>query len=355
MSDDASPSSTARIDAPSAEPTVAPSGSHVTWDLPVEQSRRSRPRAQSHSQRRKKKKSRKRRNPGLARKLEFITHLLRSLDTLVFTELSALYYMECSIFRFILRSVAQYMYLTPKDESFPFLMPASRIHVVLIIVPNIICMLLHLFSSLPVGPDYHRGYMHGGLIIDFIGQKPPTSRVYYLLADVSILVIQCLMLTVHTEREGLRLALKTFRPLVPDVAQEMAPTLEDLDAEERGVRRDIPGSLPVNDTDDIELQPLRRGSEADESNEQTGESEPSTRESSTDEPSRSNLSDVLSSGNAILGEYHVVNSIRTAAMDLERTAAHSLRTISYGATMAAIEARRRGVNVPTRAAQTDRR
>ncbi|RSL94000.1 hypothetical protein CDV31_014483 [Fusarium ambrosium] len=356
MSHDASPSSTARTDAPPVEPLPASSASRVTRDLlSPEQPRTSRSRAQSHSQRRKKKKSRKRRNPGLARKLEFITHLLKSLDTLVFAELSALYYMECSMFRFILRSVGQYMYLTPKDESFPFLTPASRIHVVLVVIPNLICMLLHLFASLPIGPDYHRGYMHGGLVIDFIGQKPPTSRIYYLLADIAILAIQCLMLTVHTERERLRLTLKTFRPLIPDVAQEMGPTLEDLDAEERGVSRDMPGSLPPNETEDIELQPLRPINEAEEGSSQSGEPEPPARESPADEPTRTYLSDVLSSGNAVIGEYHVLHSLRNAAMDLERTAAHSLRTISYGATMAAIEARRRGVTVPARQGQTDRR
>jgi hypothetical protein len=197
--------------------------------------------------------------------------------------------------------------------------------------------------------------MHGGLVIDFIGQKPPTSRIYYLLADFAILAIQCLMLTVHTERERLRLTLKTFRPLIPDVAQEMGPTLEDLDAEERGVSRDMPGSLPVNETEDIELQPLRPINEAEEGSSQSGEPEPPARESPADEPTRTYLSDVLSSGNAVIGEYHVLHSLRNAAMDLERTAAHSLRTISYGATMAAIEARRRGVTVPARQGQTDRR
>ncbi|KAF4962099.1 hypothetical protein FSARC_9800 [Fusarium sarcochroum] len=274
MSDDASPSSTAPNDASPAEPANASSGSRVTWDLPREQSRSTRSRAQSQSQRRKKKKSRKKRNPGLARKLEFVTHLLKSLDTLVFAELR---------------------------------------------------------------------------------QKPPTSRVYYCLADVLILAVQCLMLTVHTERERLRLTLKTFRPMVPEVAQEMAPTIEDLDAEERGVSRDMPGSLPANEeADGIELQPLRRGSTADEANSTSGESELSIRDPLIDEPTRSHLSDVLSSGNAVIGEYHVLHSLRNAAMNLERTAAYSLRTISYGATMASIEARRRGLNVPARTTQNDR-
>lgn len=354
MSDDASPSSTAPNEASTAESVNVSSGSRVTWNLPREHSRSARSRAQLHPQRRKKKKSRKKRNPGLARKLELVTHLLRSLDTLVFAELSGLYYMECSMFRFILRSVGQYLYLTPKDESFPFLMPASPIHVCLVLIPNIICILLHIFVSLPVGPDYHRGYMHGGLVIDFIGQKPPTSRIYYVLVDVMILAVQCLMLTVHTERERLRVTLKTFRPMVPDVAQEMGPTIEDLDAEERGVSRDMPGSLPADEEDGIELQPLRRTSTTEEANSTSGESEPAAREPPIDEPTRSHLSDVLSSGNAIIGEYHVLHSLHNAALNIERTAAYSLRTISYGATMASIEARRRGLNVPARTVQNDR-
>ncbi|KPM45520.1 hypothetical protein AK830_g1062 [Neonectria ditissima] len=371
MSDDASPSSPARIDASSVEPSVEPStqvepssvetssANRVAWEPTADltSATPSRRRAQSQSQRRKRKKIRKR-NPGLARKLEFVTHLLKSLDTLVFVELSALYYMECSMFRFVLRAVGQYMYLTPKDDSFPFLMPASRMHVMLVVVPNIICMLLHLFCSLPVGPDYHRGYMHGGLVIDFVGQKPPTSRLYYILADVAILAIQCLMLTVHTERERLRLMLKTFRPMGSDLATQQAmtvPSIEDLDAEERGISRETSSSVTTDETNDVEMQPLRRASDADEASEQPGESESLSRELSTEESSRSPLSDLLSSGNAILGEYHVIHSIRSAAMDLERTAAHSLRTLSYGATMAALEARRRGANVTSRPVQTDRR
>ncbi|KAM0240775.1 hypothetical protein ACHAP5_007866 [Fusarium lateritium] len=233
-------------------------------------------------------------------------------------------------------------------------MPAGPIHASLVIIPNIICILLHVFVSLPVGPDFHRGYMHGGLVVDFIGQKPPTSRLYYVLVDIMILAVQCLMLTVHTERERLRVILKTFRPMVPDVAQEMAPTIEDLDAEERGVSRDMPGSLPTYEEEGIELQPLRPASTPEEANSTSGESEPPSRDP-LDEPTRSHLSDVLSSGNGIIGEYHVIHSLHNAAMNIERTAAYSLRTFSYGATMASIEARRQGLNVPTPAVRNDRR
>lgn len=237
------------------------------------------------------------------------------------------------------------MYLSPKDETFPFLMPAGRMHVVLVIVPNLWCMLVHFLASLPQGPEYHREYQHGGLIIDFIGQKPPKYRLYYMLADLVLLVLQCLMLTIHTEREKLRLSLKTFRPIAPDPAAELSltRTLEDLDAEEQAVQSG-PGVEGENEEGDMELRPLRSA---------TGDTEASRPDeyeslgnNSGDEPSRSHLSDVLNSGNAVLGDYHVINAFRLAWSDVERNTATSLQTIGYRATLAALEAQRRGVAVP---------
>lgn len=255
------------------------------------------------------------------------------------------------MFRFILRALGQLMYLSPKDETFPFLMPASRMHVALVVLPNLWCMLVHLFAALPVGRDYHRGYMHGGMIIDFVGQKPPTYRAYYLLADLFLLALQCFMLSVHTEREKLRLSLKTFKPLIADAALEAATarTIDDLDAEEQGVRSSGPSVADAAGwDDDIELQPLNRSSTDQRMDRaDTSDFRPSTREGI----SRSRLSDLLSSGNAIIGEYHVLNSMRVATTELERTTAQSLQTIGYRATMAALDARRRGVNVQTRQSQ----
>jgi hypothetical protein len=51
-------------------------------------------RSRSRSRRRRRRKSKKDRNPGLVKKLSFVTHLLKTLDLLVFAELSGLYYME---------------------------------------------------------------------------------------------------------------------------------------------------------------------------------------------------------------------------------------------------------------------
>ncbi|KAM4059626.1 hypothetical protein HRG_002744 [Hirsutella rhossiliensis] len=336
MSHDASPNRTARSrDAARDDDTAT--ANHHNASSPA--------RSRSASRQRRKKKSKKKRNPGLAKKLGFITHLLKTLDLVIFAELSALYYMECSLFRFVVRSAGQYMYLTPKDESFPFLMPATRVHVLLVLIPNIICMASHLFGSLPVGPDFHRGYQHGGLIIDFIGQRPPTWRLYYFLADVVILVVQCFMLTVHTEREHLRAALKTFRPVFPVVEDTTARSTEDLDAEERGVLRN--GSEVVHDeTDGIDLHPLGQPRDGGEGSGMRGDDlAPLLPDAASGVAPGTPLSDIMTSGNAILGEYHVLHSMLSATMGFERTAAHSLQTISYGATMAALQARQQGASV----------
>ncbi|KAG6293123.1 hypothetical protein E4U09_003120 [Claviceps aff. purpurea] len=334
----------------------------------------SRARAPSMSRRRRKKKSKKERNPGLVKKLSYVTHLLKSLDLLVFAELSGLYYMEyasptypslfdiaanieslrrCSMFRFLLRAVGQYMYLTPKDESFPFLMPAGRVHVLLVVVPNLICMLLHLFTSLPRGPDFHRGYQHGGLIIDFVGQQPATYRIYYLIADLAILVLQCLMLTVHTQREQLRVLLKTFRPILPELSGDMQATaiaarsLQDLDAEERGVLlhgQDVttPAAnlTTMEEGGGVAMRHAGGSLEAVEGD-QNGEAGSLLQRSTSEECPRAPLSDIINSGNAVLGNYCIIQSVVSAAGDFERTAAHSLRTISYEATLATLQARRR--------------
>jgi hypothetical protein len=241
------------------------------------------------------------------------------------------------------------MYLTPKEESFALLMPATHLHVFMIVVPNLLCIALHLFASLPTGPDYHRGYQHGGMIIDFIGQMPAAHRLYYLLADLFILFIQSLMLSIHNQREGLRVALKTFRPLVSDRILEpiAGRSPEDLDAEERGVSRDVP-SMMANETDEIELRQLDRPGDGEGAEERYEQSGAAARDNPNDEPPRTHLSDIMSSGNAVLNEYHIIHTMKTAVLKTGGSTALSLQSIGYRATMARIQTRRRGATLQNR-------
>lgn len=87
MNDDPPPSS--------AAPNVGrPADAQAATDETMQQRNDSVSRSPSQSRRRRKKKGKKKRNPGLKKKLGFVTHMLQSLDLLVFAELSAMYYME---------------------------------------------------------------------------------------------------------------------------------------------------------------------------------------------------------------------------------------------------------------------
>lgn len=257
------------------------------------------------------------------------------------------------MFRFLLRAFGQYLYLSPKDESFPVALTATRMHVLLVILPNIICILLHLFASLPVGREDQRGYQHGGLVIDFVGQMPSGSRIYYLLADFFLLTLQCIMLTIHTEREQMRVSLKTFKPLAADLAQQAAAgrTLRELDEEERGV-----SALMVEEAGDevaehVEMRLLHQNADAiDEAGPSNSNSNSSNTRNHEDDGT-THLFNVMNSGNGVLGPYHVLHTIRHTAMDVRRTAAASLTSMGYNATFAAIRAnaqRRAAAELTTR-------
>lgn len=201
-----------------------------------------------------------------------------------------------------------------------------------------------MFSRLPEAGEATRGYLHGGVIIDFIGQKPPTSRLAFLYLDFVILGVQFLMLAVHRELEGLRKAvtpgLRTINsnfPQLDQLAATLAATVQDHDAEERGVLREE--SL-MGLGSGIELQSLS----GDDSNRQRDGSatyDERTGNTFTSAVDRADMLDVIRSGNAVLGNFHVIHAVRTAGNGAQTAAAYSLRTLGYGATLAALAAERR--------------
>ena len=117
----------------------------------------------------------------------------------------------------------------------------------------------------------------------------------------------------------------------------------DLDAEERGISRTSRGA----EGDDIELQPLNpRGrppdEDQDEDSQQLGES--------SQRAAVPELSEVLWSGNAVLADFHVIHTLRTAGNDPRSAAAHTIQTLGYAATLARLAAENRA----TREAQRGR-
>lgn len=270
-----------------------------------------------------------------------------------------------------MRSLVQYMYLTPKPEDFLKLMPAPRPQIYTILGSNIICMLFHLIFALPEATETMRGYLHGGVIIDFIGQKAPTSKIGLLLLDGLVLLLQCVMCAIWLEKDRLKKIEITLRSVAaggfpksvpatgpPGVVGTTTTTAataadvtsrQDLDAEERGVLRDDP--LGADETNDIELQPLMNERSSPSNGGGTGGhlearyqrmirfsggSDP--RDEGADRPS---LLDVLMSGNGLLANLNVVRSVRTLGAEgasAADTAGYPLRLSGYTSTFAALAA-----------------
>ncbi|KUI66685.1 DSC E3 ubiquitin ligase complex subunit 4 [Cytospora mali] len=327
---------------------------------------RSQARRRSQHGRRRSLSRVRRAKAGIQKKLAFMAHFMSSLDMLVFAELCVLYYMDCSFARLAMRSIVQYMYLTPKPEDFLKLMPAPRPQIYTIFGSNIMCMLFHLIFALPEANETARGYLHGGVIIDFIGQKAPTSKVGLLLLDCLVLLLQCIMCAVWLEKDRLKKLEITLRSIaaggfpkgivpVPGTAATTTDATiadvtpgQDLDAEERGVLRDDP--LGADETNDIEMQPLMNERSSPSNDGGIGHLEAryqrmlrssggsSNEEEGADRPS---LLDVLMSGNGLLANLNVVRSVRTLGAEgasVANTAGYPLRLTGYTTTLAAIAA-----------------
>ncbi|KXG45821.1 uncharacterized protein PGRI_046770 [Penicillium griseofulvum] len=175
-------------------------------------------------------------------RVAFIDRLLRDLDILIYCQLSALYYMDCSIILFALRAMVELIFFTPKAP--PFEPTRNQPFVSAIIGSNLICMLFHAFLIRPEAGEETRGYLHGGLFIDFIGQAPVSA--YRLLSfDLLILLIDFIMLGLIIERVKTN-GIPAPSPTAPNTdtttdtttdinpgAEESVP--QDHDAEERGV------------------------------------------------------------------------------------------------------------------------
>ncbi|KAK2797542.1 hypothetical protein FQN51_008441 [Onygenales sp. PD_10] len=155
-------------------------------------------------------------------KIAMLDKLVRDLDLLIYCQLSAIYYMDCSTLHFLNRAIIQLIYFTPKHPSLPERSANEPSVIAGIFVSNLFCMLLHYLSSNPSAGEATRGYLHGGLFIDFIGEKGPISKFRLLLFDLLVLVLQIVIMCIYQERE------KTKADAVEP------PNTQDHDAEERG-------------------------------------------------------------------------------------------------------------------------
>lgn len=218
------------------------------------------------------------------------------------------------------------------------------------------CLLAHSLGALPQASEANRGYLHGGVMIDFVGQKAPTSALGLVALDLVILAVQCLMLAMHTEREKLRRLVSPIRSASAVAATAAvtraggtaaataeatatpaaAPTIQDQDAAERGAAQqpsDGADATPAASSSNTEPDEDERLHNIDLG----GPSGAASPEEAAD-----NVLDALSSG-ANIGDFYIIHAIRQAMREKEGggATAQSLQSIGYAVTLARLAAERR--------------
>lgn len=155
-----------------------------------------------------------------------------------------MYMYSCSIILLLLRAIIQLIFFTPKAA--PFDPTRNQPFIGAIFASNVFCMLFHTISSnnAEAAGEETRGYLHGGLFIDFIGQKAPVSVGRLLALDLLIVGVDLVMLGLVVERvktvekaRGGRGSGSGRGGDEESSSSDGEETRQDHDSEERGVLR----------------------------------------------------------------------------------------------------------------------
>lgn len=270
-----------------------------------------------------------------SKRIGYLDDLLRNLDILIYAEISAVYYLDCSFLRFVLRAFVQLIWLTPKPEILPEL-PSNRPYIYPISGSNLICLFVHLWFPPPSAGEATRGYLHGGLLIDWIGQQGPTSKLRLFLLDCFILALQLVMLAVTLKLQTVK------RKREPETtggdsasagegADSASPSAsrQDVDSEEQGILRRSSTLSTLQDRVPDERDELLSDGGLPESSPQAA-------------------LDALNSGQAVVAELFILDTVReqvdvafNAANNTEAAGSGILTSRDRRRQLAAVLARRR--------------
>jgi hypothetical protein len=197
---------------------------------------------------------------------------------------------------------------------------------------NLICIALHIWLNPASGTEATRGYLHGGLAMDFIGQQGPANRFVLVLFDLLVAALQFVHLTAHISRkrlkDGAAVAAPRAAPAVPPPSAG-----QDLDSEERGVRH----SVELERQDDIEMQTLNPSGAGADASPVTGDDDETDERDSllTSAPPRSDVHifDAFHSGQIVLADLNIWKAIRDQfwAYQKSTTEQRDARRASYRA------------------------
>ena len=199
-----------------------------------------------------------------------------------------------------MRALPHWFYFTPKPSIFPPPSPTHRPYIGVIFGNNIICILLHLLFKPPAAGEATRGYLLGGLLIDFVGQESPVSRWRLLVLDAMVLALQILMLAITLERR--KLAVEYGDVLVEEVEEAR----QDHDSEERGMM-----SRDGTVQDDIELQDIRHTSSGRTGGDEDRERDELLDHDGTNQQGDRHPLDPFLTGQAVIANIHVIDTVRS--------------------------------------------
>ncbi|KAG4306265.1 hypothetical protein PORY_000253 [Pneumocystis oryctolagi] len=123
----------------------------------------------------------------------FKTHLIRSLDILVYSHIVYIYFMDVSFLRLLVRSIVQLNIYAHKLIYFSFISPFMFFYAVF--MSFFFCLTCHLLWMLPDAPDGQYGYLHGGIFINFVGEVHH-CRLKSCFFDFIILFLQLYILNI---------------------------------------------------------------------------------------------------------------------------------------------------------------
>lgn len=156
------------------------------------------------------------------KRIRMLHELLRDLDTAVYMQLLAVYHADCSFFWLAARAGVHGVLLTPSPDSLTVDRPPDepRPFLSLLLGSFLVCLGRHLWHPIPPAGEDTRGYLHGGLLIDFIGRPAPTTKWTLAVLDLCLLCLQLVMVAVYVTRRELKkqLSTATASPAAPPVA-----------------------------------------------------------------------------------------------------------------------------------------
>ncbi|KPI36217.1 uncharacterized protein AB675_8904 [Cyphellophora attinorum] len=157
---------------------------------------------------------------------QHIESLLQAFDLIIFVELAISQYLD-NLTLLLVRAFVQFAYV--QRHKLPGGHETTT-QIVPVIIVNAICIITHILHAAPEAANKaSHGYMHGGAILDLIGERP-CSKWRLIGQDLLIFGLQLLMLAVGHEQTA------------EQDRKRGTTTTQDLDAEEAGMRRSQEGA-----------------------------------------------------------------------------------------------------------------